>query len=265
MCPARRTKRVQRIKSSKIFGILFYFFSLLWLIMKSLIIIPAYNEGKTLGEILCRIRFLGPWPILLVDDGSREDYRRLIAGLHDIEILRHSQNYGYGQALISGFRYAIEEGYEYTLTLDADGQHDPAYIPQFFQEIPHWDIASGSRYHPLSPRVNNPPPDRRYINALVTERINALTGYVLTDAFCGLKAYRVEVLGRMRLTEPGYAFPLQLWMQAAALGLRVKELPVSLIYRAPEKFFPGELADTSKRLKYYLETIEKELLQKLVA
>jgi dolichol-phosphate mannosyltransferase len=229
--------------------------------MKELIIIPAYNEGKTLGEVLFQIRLLGSWPILLVDDGSQEDYRPLIRDLHDIEILHHPQNYGYGQALISGFQYAREEGCRYVLTIDADGQHDPQYIPQFFKDAPHGDIVSGSRYHPLSLRVNNPPSDRRYVNALITERLNALTGYTLTDAFCGLKAYRVEALKEMRLTEPGYAFPLQLWMQAAFLGLRVKELPVSLIYRAPEKFFPGELADTQKRLKYYGETIDKELLE----
>lgn len=235
--------------------------------MNQLIIIPAYNEGETLSEILYRIRRLGSWPVLLVDDGSQDDYSAVIAGLHDIEILRHPENYGYGRALISGFQYAAEEGYQYALTIDADGQHDPDYIPRFFQEIAAypWDIVSGSRYHPLSPRVNDPPADRRCINALITERINALTGYNLTDAFCGLKAYRVEALRKMPLTEPGYAFPLQLWMQAAGAGLRVKELPVSLIYRAPEKFFPGELADTQKRLRYYVETIEKEIMQKMVS
>lgn len=235
--------------------------------MNQLIIIPAYNEGKTLGEILHRIRLLGPWPILLVDDGSQDDYSPVIEGLHDIEILRHPENYGYGRALISGFQYAAEEGYQYALTIDADGQHDPDYIPRFFQEVTsgYWDIISGSRYHLLSPKVNDPPADRRCINALITERINALTGYNLTDAFCGLKAYRVEALGKMQLSERGYAFPLQLWMQAALAGLRIKELPVSLIYRAPEKFFPGELADTQKRLKYYVETIEKEIMQKIVS
>src|SRR5690606_12862504 len=120
---------------------------------------------------------------------------------------------------------------------------------------------SGSRYMVPAPAQRGAvPADRRRINQQVTQLINQLTGYKLTDAFCGFKAYRVPALARLRLSEPGYAFPLQFWIQAHRAGLTVIEHPVPLIYVPNfERRFGGELDDAQKRLAYYLEVIEKEV------
>src|SRR5690606_12280492 len=105
-----------------------------------------------------------------------------------------------------------------------------------------------------------PPPDRWAINQHITARINELTGFQLTDAFCGFKAYRVEALRDLRFDEPGYGFPIQFWMAAHRHGLRVVERPVPLIYKHNfERRFGGGLDDPERRLAYYESLLEKEV------
>ena len=106
---------------------------------------------------------------------------------------------------------------------------------------------------------NTPPPDdRRRINHRITRLLNEKLGLDLTDVFCGFKAFRVSALERLSLSVPGYAFPLQLWVQAACQDLRICELPVHLIYHDPTRHFGGRLDDPEARLQHYLEVFEAE-------
>ena len=118
------------------------------------------------------------------------------------------------------------------------------------------DIVSGSRYLRRFPGDSDPPEDRRRINRLITEELNRRLGFNLTDAFCGFKAYRVAALAQIELTEPGYAMPLELWAQAARLGLRIVELPVPLIYLDEKRSFGGSLDDAETRLAVYRHVLE---------
>jgi dolichol-phosphate mannosyltransferase len=88
--------------------------------------------------------------------------------------------------------------------------------------------------------------------------LNQITDFGITDAFCGFKAYRVAALADLELEESGYSMPLQFWIQAKALGLRVTERAVSRIYDDPNRKFGGVLDDPERRLAYYLDTIRKE-------
>ena len=94
---------------------------------------------------------------------------------------------------------------------------------------------------------------------LITELLNERFGLNLTDSFCGFKAYRVDSLARLRITELGYAMPLQLWVQAAALKLKIVEFPVPLIYLEEERSFGGALDQAERRLAYYREVIDREV------
>ena len=80
----------------------------------------------------------------------------------------------------------------------------------------------------------------------------------LTDSFCGFKAHRVAAVRRLRLDEPGYAFPLQFWVQCARAGLRIKEIPVRRIYLDTRREFGGTLDDPAARLQHYLEVLLRE-------
>lgn len=227
-----------------------------------LIVIPVYNEAPSIDKVLEQtFRHAPENDILVVDDGSTDGSADILAGRDDIAVLRHPVNKGYGTALMAGFAYAQQHGYERVLTMDCDEQHDPALIPRFFELARDWDVVSGSRYLDAGPpRLGEPPEDRRRINGIVTAKINELTGWQLTDAFCGFKAYRVEPLARLRLSEPGYAFPLQFWLQAACARLRIVEQPVPLIYVPSfERRFGGGLDDSERRLAYYNEIIANEV------
>src|SRR5207237_2974645 len=105
--------------------------------------------------------------------------------------------------------------------------------------------------------------DRRAINARITDLINQTLGMrlgvKLTDAFCGYKAHRIASMRRLKLDETGYAFPMQLWPQVAAAGLRLIELPVRRIYNDPTRHFGGQLDDADNRLRHYLEVFHAEL------
>jgi dolichol-phosphate mannosyltransferase len=230
---------------------------------RRVVLIPVYNEERHLEGLITRLREVYSEDVLLIDDGSVDGSPCILKSVNDsrTRTILQNQNRGYGATLVTGFKEVIRLGYDYVITMDSDGQHRPDWIKGFFELVPDWDIVSGSRYCRESDGTGEVPPDRRAINAQVTERINQITGFSLTDSFCGFKAYRVGALARMNLTEMGYAMPLQVWLQAKYLGLSVTERPVSRIYDDPNRRFGGELDNPEVRITLYLDTIEKERIR----
>ncbi len=228
--------------------------------MQALVVMPLYNEEETLAQVVAEVKRHTDARILVINDGSTDGSAAILSGIGGIEVITHAQNEGYGQSLIDGFRYAVDREFEVAVTIDCDLQHEPRMIPRFVDAAARFDIVSGSRYHPDAPGTQDPaPPDRQQINAEVTRIINELTGYRLTDAWCGFKAYRVSGLARMRLDERSYGLPLQVWIQAARLGLSVTEIPVPRIYKNPDRRFWGGLDDPAARRTYYLSIIDREM------
>jgi dolichol-phosphate mannosyltransferase len=119
------------------------------------------------------------------------------------------------------------------------------------------NLASGSRYLRRFPGDSEPPEPRRRINRLLTEEVNRRLGLHLTDAFCGFKAYRVASLAQLRLTEPGYAMPLELWVQASRLQWKIVEMAVPLIYLDEKRSFGGALDDAETRLAVYRQVLDR--------
>jgi dolichol-phosphate mannosyltransferase len=127
------------------------------------------------------------------------------------------------------------------------------------------DIVSGSRYLRDFRQNSSAPQDRFQINRQITSEINARFGLDLTDTFCGFKAYRREALDRLDITETGWGMPLQLWVQAARAGLRLKEVAVPRLYLDPNRAFGGVLNDAEERLAYYRSVIDAEVCRGLPA
>ncbi len=212
--------------------------------------VPVYNEAKHVREVLAQIRQYSS-TILVVNDGSTDGTSKLLDAESGIVRVDHTSNRGYGAALISAFQFALERDFEVLVTMDCDGQHEPSRIAVLLEAIHDCDIVSGSRYYRDFRQDTPAPSDRRFINATITREINARYGFALTDSFCGFKAYRREALEKLRITEQGWGMPLQLWVQAARQGLRVKEIGVPRLYLDPNRAFGGVMNDPAQRLEYY--------------
>lgn len=220
--------------------------------------LPVYNECNYVEAVLDEVRQYSRH-VLVVDDGSNDGTSDLLAARSDIRLVSHPQNLGYGAALASAFQYAARHQFEVVVTIDCDGQHEPQRIPKFVRACRGADIVSGSRYLKQYPGDSEAPAQRKWINQRVTAELNRRLGLNLTDAFCGFKAYRVEALGRLRLTETGYAMPLELWVQAARAELRIIELPVPLIYLDEKRSFGGVLNDAATRMEYYHLILDRSI------
>lgn len=233
---------------------------------KALVALPVFNEERHVIEVLTEVRKYAE-EILVIDDGSADQTPEILKTIPDIRVITHPENRGYGAALKSAFDFAVahQSEYDILITIDCDGQHEPALLPELVQQMRESaethpiDILSGSRYLKSFDGASIPPEDRRQINVAVTKRINEQLGFEITDAFCGLKAYRVEALSKFEVTDLGYAMPLQLWVQAAAQEMKIVEFAVPLVYLEEERSFGGSLDDAIKRKAYYDEVLDREM------
>ncbi len=228
--------------------------------MRMLAAIPVYNEQRYLPGVLAAVRRQLA-DILVVDDGSTDATPLLLRREPDVHVITHPENRGYGQSLIDAFAFADARGFDWMITLDCDEQHEPVQIPEFIAAARRddADVISGSRYLRSHPDDEDPPADRRRINHTISGLLEQMLGLRLTDSFCGFKAHRVAAMRRLLLDEPGYAFPLQFWVQCVRAGLRVRELPVRRIYRDKSREFGGTLDDPAARLQHYLAVLVREL------
>jgi len=194
--------------------------------VRVLIVIPTFNNVTTLRDVTERVRQTGP-DVLVVDDGSTDGTPDVLNGLA-VQHIRHEQNLGKGAAIVSGARWAEAQGYSHLITIDADGQHDPADIPAFAEAI---------KRHPLSIIVGvrnfegTDTPDssvfgRKFSNFWV--RVSS--GASVADSQSGFRAYPVEALQRIKCRALRYNFEVEILVRAVWAGLTIESLPVSVAY-----------------------------------
>jgi dolichol-phosphate mannosyltransferase len=214
----------------------------------------VYNEERHVERVLGEVKRFAQ-DILVVNDGSTDGTGQILTRQVGIRLISHPKNRGYGAALVSAFDYTLAAGYDVLVTMDCDGQHEPSRISLLLEALDDADIVSGSRYLRDFRQDGSAPEDRRRINQIITAEINARFGLKLTDTFCGFKAYRRDALARLCITETSWGMPLQLWVQAAKAGLRIKEIGVPRLYLDPTRAFGGVLNDADERLAYYRRII----------
>lgn len=231
-----------------------------------LLAIPVFNEEGYVESVLEEARPFAAH-ILVIDDGSTDRTPDLLKSEPGIDVINHAENRGYGKSLDDAFCFAWRKGFDWLITMDCDEQHEAAQIPRFLSamEDDDADIISGTRYPNGFDTDRAAPQDRREINRRITDLLNDRLGTNLTDAFCGFKAYRVSALKHINISVPGYAMPMQFWVQAVRGKLRIRELSVPLIYNDPTRHFGGLLDDPEARLAHYLDVFEKELAAAPVA
>ena len=190
------------------------------------VVIPAYNEEKTIGEVLSKTiqvmeNFGNPYEIIVVDDGST-DKTREAASSYKVTVLTNGINKGKGYALRKGFRHARGQ---IIVTLDADGSHDPKEIPKLIEPLYNGaDIAAGSRF--LGNGKNSTTKLNRLGNKIINAIIMTLTGRYVTDSQTGFRAIKREVLERLNLNSERYEIETELTVKGLKNGFRYVEVPI---------------------------------------
>ena len=192
--------------------------------MRSVAVIPAYNEAGNVGEVARRASdFVDT--VIVVDDGS-EDNTSEIASENGAEVLRLEENCGKAKATKFGFSRC--NGYDVVITLDGDLQHLPEEIPELIERIDGGaDLCIGSRFLGKGCRM---PLANRISNRVVRTLINILTGLKITDPQSGFRALRAGKLGNLKIEAERYAIEHVMIIEAAGKGFEICEVPISCVY-----------------------------------
>jgi glycosyltransferase involved in cell wall biosynthesis len=189
------------------------------------VVIAAFNEAAVIRGVVGEVVAAG-WPVVVVDDGSR-DATAAAARMAGVVVLRHAINLGQGAALQTGIDYALRRGAARIVTFDADGQHRVEDIPVVLDALGDADIALGSRF---LGSVEGASAGRRALLRTATAVSNGMSGLRLTDAHCGLRAFRASAAPRLRITQDRMAHASELLRKIKTSALRVAEVPVTIRY-----------------------------------
>ncbi|CAN5548518.1 polyprenol monophosphomannose synthase [soil metagenome] len=206
--------------------------------MKSIVCIPTYNELENIGRMIDAIHAVEPaLHILVIDDGSPDGTAALVRERMSTDTQLHvherAGKLGLGTAYCAGFAYALEQGYDIIMQMDADFSHDPKELTRFLEEIKDQDLVIGSRYV-SGVNVINWPMSRLLLSYCANVYTRIITGMPIADATGGFKCFRADVLRRIDLSKiksNGYAFQIEMnyktWRQRA----RIKEVPIIFMDR----------------------------------
>jgi glycosyltransferase involved in cell wall biosynthesis len=198
------------------------------MLVKTLIIVPAYNAGRTISELLGRLTgYVDRSDILVIDDGSADNTGEL-AREEGVTVLTHDVNRGKGAALKTGFRHAIERGYDAVVTLDADLQHDPDLVPDLLQwaSTGKYDIIIGTRR-----RSGQMPVARAFANFASSIAISLFSGTLIRDSQSGYRWIGTDVLRRIPLRGDRYDLESEILLRVGLMGGSIGEVRVPTIYR----------------------------------
>jgi len=198
-----------------------------------LVIIPTYNEADNIRQLISDILSVNDAiHILVVDDNSPDKTGELVEEMKKedsrIHLLQRQGKLGLGTAYVAGFKFAIENGYDYIFQMDADFSHNPKSIPKFLEKIKEHDLVIGSRYK-NGVRVVNWPIKRLILSFMANVYTRVITGMPVADATGGYKCFRREVLAALELDKirsNGYAFQIEMNFKTYKKGFRLAEIPI---------------------------------------
>jgi len=193
--------------------------------------IPAFNQEKTIGKLV-KDCLLHVDEVVVCDDGST-DNTSVAAEKNGAEVVRHEKNYGYGAALITLFDKAREKNPDVMITLDADGQHIPEFIPQLIAPLSYkgTDVVIGSRFLKNN---SDTPKFRKTGIKIITAATNIDGKLKLTDAQSGFRAYSKKAVQLIHPTEYGMAASTEILSKVVNKGLKIVEVPIVISYDGTE-------------------------------
>jgi dolichol-phosphate mannosyltransferase len=205
---------------------------------RTLVIIPTYNEIENLPKLLDRIEATGLGvDVMIVDDGSPDGtgqwVKEQLSDRKYLHLIQREGKQGLGSAYVRGFRFAIDNGYDYVFEMDADFSHDPDHLPKFLHEIQTHDLVLGSRYI-KGVTVINWPMGRLLLSYFANAYARWATGLPVQDTTGGYKCFRVAALKSLDLSKirsDGYSFQIEVTYKLWKKGFRIQEIPIIFMDR----------------------------------
>lgn len=193
---------------------------------KPCVVIPAYSEQRMIRDVVQRVRKYVQ-AVIVVDDGSPDRTAEEAADAGAV-VIRQPRNMGKGVALNTGFNYARRNQFDYLITLDADGQHDPADIPRFIEAYERTGIPVliGNRMGALS----NMPQVRKWTNRGMSWFLSRSMNQYVPDTQCGFRLYRCDVLPFIEARSMRFAAESEILLHIASRGIRMDAVPIAVIY-----------------------------------
>ncbi len=206
---------------------------------RGLVIIPTYNEAMNVGSLVPQVLAQDArLDVLVVDDNSPDGTGQLAAALAQqhprVHVLHREGKRGLGTAYVTGFRWALERGYDYVFEMDADFSHDPSHLKDFLKAVGEADLVIGSRYLGGKVTVVNWPMGRLLLSYSANIYARWVTGLSIWDLTGGFKCFRKQVLETIDLSQVrsnGYAFQIEMSVRAWRKGFRLKEIPIVFVDR----------------------------------
>jgi dolichol-phosphate mannosyltransferase len=206
---------------------------------RALVIIPTYNEAANLPQLIPQVLAQDDrLEVLVVDDASPDGTGQLADGLAQreprVHVLHREGKLGLGTAYIAGFRWAVEQGFDYVFEMDADFSHDPVHLKDFLKAAASADLVLGSRYLGGKVTVVNWPIGRLMLSYWANVYARWVTGLRIWDLTGGFKCFRTKVLQAIDLSQVrsnGYAFQIEMSVRAWRKGFRLAEVPIVFVDR----------------------------------
>ncbi len=216
------------------------------------VLIPAYNAGSTISELIEKTsKFVDKSNILVIDDGSK-DQTFALAQKAGAVVLKHERNKGKGEALKTGFRHAQKKKYEALFTIDADLQHDPSSITDFLQKAD--ENFSGIIIGTREINLKRMPFARWLVNNLTSAILSILSGQRIRDSQSGYRLISTQILKRVRLKARKYDLESEILVKAGRAGFKIDSVPIRTIYRGSKSFI-NPFVDTGRFIKLMWRTL----------
>ncbi|MDP3791375.1 MAG: glycosyltransferase family 2 protein [Candidatus Omnitrophota bacterium] len=214
------------------------------------VLIPSYNEAKTIGGIIKDLKAKN-LSVCVIDDGSIDE-TAAIAAREGATVLKHDKNKGKGASLIDGFRHALKEGFSAVLVMDGDGQHKTSDVDNFFRKMDETgaDIVIGNRMF----NVSSMPITRRLTNIFMSFLISKMCGHDIPDTQCGFKLIKRRVLEGLKLESSNYEIESELLFKAARKGFKIESVPVETVYENEQSKI-NPVVDTVRFITLLIKTM----------
>lgn len=207
---------------------------------RALVVVPTYNERDNIEEVVRRLFDASPSGVdlLVIDDGSPDGTGELVKKLASdcsaIQLIERQGKLGLGTAYVTGFKWALQRGYEYVVEMDADLSHDPADVVHLLNALGETDLAIGSRYVPGG-AVENWSAVRRRLSLYANVYARLILGLSVRDSTAGFRAYRTPILREIDLDgirSEGYSFQIEMTRLVKQADGRIAEIPITFVERA---------------------------------